>query len=93
MKEEQLIKFNLAVLAGGTVTFFLIIFGSDLHGQPAPASPENALAWSKVIGQIFDAWWERVILIISLLGNLGLLTKAGRQGLKQAATAGQIKPK
>jgi hypothetical protein len=70
----------------------VLLFDLALSAQEAAATPEEAIAWSQAIGQIFDAWWERILLIVSLLGNLGLLTKSGRQGLKQAATLGQQKP-
>lgn len=41
-------------------------------------SPEEAVAWSKALGEIFDAWWDRALLILSVLVNMGLLTSKGQ---------------
>ncbi|MDC1268164.1 hypothetical protein N8Z76_00365 [Gammaproteobacteria bacterium] len=46
--------------------------------QQETASPENAVAWSVALGEIFDMWWEKVLLILSVLTNFGLLTKRGQ---------------
>ena len=50
----------------------------ELLAQTA-TDPEIAKAWSDAILYMFDQWWERVLLIMSVLTNFGLLTKKGQE--------------
>lgn len=78
----------------------LILFAtlSLCWGQdPAPEgvrNPEDVVAWSKAIGQIFDMWWDRILLVLSVLINAGLLsTRKGRGAAIETLTLGKVKAK
>lgn len=66
------------------VLLIIALFALGMTGEPPQstidtASPEDAKAWSDAIVYIFDAWWERILLVLSVLANFGLLTKTGQK--------------